>query len=92
MNIIIFRNQNWSQIPYQDNPAFENDGSHRKNERMRRCLLVMKVFPHESNDVGKDGYEVTEVPIRGDVIRRGLFWNIDDAIMFATIISENESN
>ena len=92
MEIVIYQNQNWHQIPVQDNPAFNLDGSGRKNERMKKCLLVMKVLPYESKAVGNDGFVVIEVPIRGDVIRRGLFWNIDDATKFAVKISENDKN
>lgn len=92
MKIVFFKNQNWAQIPEQDNPAFLLDGSHRKNERMYSCILVMMVLPYESYKVGKDGYVVIEVPIRGDVIRRGLFWTFEDAQKFAKTISEDESN
>ena len=43
----------------------------------------MKVLPYKRKITGTSGYVVIEVPIWGDVIRRGLFWNIEDAELFA---------
>ena len=36
----------------------------------------------KSKITGTSGYVVIEVPIWGDVIRRGLFWNIEDTELF----------
>ena len=82
MEIVTWKDKTWTDIQQQDNPAFdytEKDGKPRRNQ----CLLVMKVLPYEETAVGKDGYVVIEVPIYGDVIRRGLFWHYEHAEMFA---------
>lgn len=93
MEIIVFENQNWSEIPKQDNPAFDYDYENNELQkgfiiRKESCLMIVKVFEHDKC-VGKDGYVVIEVPLQGDVIRRGLFWNINDANTFAEAISKN---
>lgn len=81
MEVLIFENKNWSEIPKQDNPAFDFQESSKN--RKEECLIVAKVLPYESQSVGDKGYVVIHVPITGDVIRRGLFWNLEDAKTFA---------
>lgn len=93
MDIVLFKDQNWSEIPKQDNPAFDyvyEDSRLQQGFKGRRkeCLMITKVLSYEEKAVGKDGYVVIEVPIKGDVIRRGLFWNFDDAKSFAMAISD----
>jgi hypothetical protein len=55
--------------------------------RLAECILVMKVLPYESMVTGMSGFVVTQVPLQGDVIRRGIFWNIKDATTFAEAIA-----
>lgn len=87
LNIYTF-DKNWVDIPKEDNPAF----SYIDNEHNRyyACILICKVLPYHEKCVGKNGYIVIQVPILGDVIKRGLFWNFEDAMKFAQIISEDE--
>lgn len=95
LEILTWEDKQWHEIPKQDNPAFDyeyNDA--RLQERIvgshNRCLMICKVENYESKLVGKDGYVVIEVPINGDVISRGLFWNLEHAQMFAETFSNIE--
>jgi len=78
----------WVEIPKQDNPAF--DYKDNENNRWLKAILVCKVLPYHARSVGNDGYVVIYIPISGDVIKRGLFWNFEDAMKFAQTISDNE--
>lgn len=91
MEIVRWKNQNWCEIQEQDNPAFDYIEQDRKNSRANKCLLVMKVLPYESKSVGENGYVVIEVPLSGDVIRRGLFWNYENANIFADAYANAQS-
>jgi len=84
MKVLKFEHQDWKEIPEQDNPTWDyiNDplkGKIRRND----YLIVCKVLDYESQCVGEDGYVVIYVPIKGDVIRKGLFWNFENASLFA---------
>ena len=82
--IVIWENEMWIDIQDQDNPTFDYiDGGTRRNE----AILVMRVLPHVT-DVGEGGYVVIEVPLTGDVIRRGLFWKFEYATMFAEALTK----
>ena len=88
MEVLIFENKTWIEIPQQDNPAFDYLYENTRTKegykgRKHECLMVTKVLPYEEYAVGKNGYVVVYVPIYGDIIRRGLFWNIEDAKLFA---------
>lgn len=88
MEVIIFENKTWAEIPKQENPAFdvlyENERLQEGYKgRRKECLVVTKVLPYEASSVGKNGFVVIHVPLTGDVIRRGLFWNLEDAKLFA---------
>jgi hypothetical protein len=93
IEILKWENSQWHEIPKQDNPAFDykyNDA--RLQERIigrhNHCLMICKVEDYESKSVGKDGYVVIEVPLdTKDVIRRGLFWHLEHAEMFAEAFS-----
>jgi hypothetical protein len=81
--ILIWDDKTWSEIPEQDNPAFDYIEGERPLGRRGICLMICKVLPYEANSVGEDGYVVIEVPLMGDVTRRGLFWELKDAKIFA---------
>lgn len=82
MEVVTFKDLNWSEIPDQDNPAFDylENGGGRRNT----CLLICKAFPHDSGQ-----YVVIEVPLSGDVIKRGMFWGFKHATIFAEAISKD---
>lgn len=80
MDTLIFRDKNWAEIPKQDNPTWDFQSNWL---RRQECILVMKVLPYEQKSVGVNGYSVIHVPLDKDVVRKGLFWNIEDAILFA---------
>ena len=86
MEIIIFKDKMWNEIPEQDNPAFDYVDGESKNGRNQKCLMITKVLPYRQKCVGQDGLVVIEVPLEGDVISRGLFWNLEDANLFAKTI------
>lgn len=79
--ILIWEGKNWAEIPQQDNPAFNKKG------RRNKSILVMKVLPYEATAVGENGFGVIEVPLEGDVFRKGLFWELEDAKLFAEALS-----
>ena len=79
--ILIWEDKNWAEIPQQDNPAFNKKG------RRNKSILVMKVLPYEATAVGENSYCVIEVPLEGDVFRKGLFWKLEDAKLFAEALS-----
>ncbi len=89
IEIVIFENKMWNEIPNQDNPAFDYKFGDNKNPRKQECILVCKVLPYRQNCVGKDGFTVIYIPLEGDVIVRGLFWNIEDARIFAEAIANH---
>jgi len=93
MEIVTFKEQNWKEITKQDNPAFDYVYDNPRLQerclgRREHCLLICKVLPYRQKAVGKDGYEVTEIPKTGDVSGRGLFWNLENAELFAEGLAE----
>lgn len=93
MEIVIFENKKWNEIPEQDNPAFDYVYENNRLKegfkgRRNACILISKVMEYRSKGVGENGYSVIEVPLNGDVIGRGLFWNIEDARLFAGALAK----
>jgi len=86
MKILIFKDVRWQDIKDEDNPTYHYI-NHKTRGKIRReqAILVCKVASPKYSSVG-DGYCVIFVPIEGDIIRRGLFWNFDDACVFAESI------
>lgn len=91
MEVVIFEDKKWNEIPEQDNPAFDYVYEDDRLKKGFNCLMISKVLPYEEKSVGKDGYVVIEVPIHGDVIRRGLFWNLNDAKAFTGALAKTEA-
>lgn len=92
MEVVIFKDKNWKEIPEQDNPAFDYQyDDPRLQERIigrnNPCILVHKTLPYRQGGVGENGYTVTEVPMNGDVIGRGLVWKLEYAEMFASALA-----
>lgn len=97
MEVVTFKDQNWKEIPEQDNPAFDykyDDPRLQEHIIGRRnpCILICKTFPYMKGVVGDKGYTVTEIPLNGDVIGRGLFWKLEYAEMFAGALVNNTNN
>jgi hypothetical protein len=91
MEIVIFNDKTWKEIPKQDNPAFDyyqvdEYTKHRHNE----CLMITKASPYMEK-VAIGGYVVNELPIKGDVIHRGLFWHLEHAELFAEALAKNKT-
>lgn len=87
MEVISFLNQRFHEIPEQDNPVFNTSNYIGEKLRAQECILVCKVSDVKTSGVG-DGFKVIHVPIQGEVIRRGVFWKGDDAMVFAETISQ----
>lgn len=79
----------WDKIQEQDNPAFDYK-TEKSEGRYNEAVLVMPVLPYKEKAVGKSGWVVIEVPIHGDVIKRGLFWHKEFAMIFAYKIAESK--
>jgi len=93
MKIVIFKDKTWKEIPKQDNPTFDYIYENTRLQegligRRTHCLLICKVLPYRSNGVGKNGYEVVEIPITGDIVTRGLFWHLEYAKLFAEALAK----
>lgn len=84
MEILIFKDKMWNEIPEQDNPAFDYIGEN--GTRKQECLLITRALPYKQKIVGQLGYCVIHIPLEGDVINRGLFWNLKDSEVFAEAI------
>ena len=82
MELIIFEYKMWTEIPEQDNPAFDYLRKDPRNVRREECVMITKALPFDQKVVGKDGYVVIYVPLNGDVIKRGLFWELEFAEKF----------
>ena len=79
MEIVKFLNQTWQEIPDQDNPAmnyFETKDGVVKQE----CILI---FKGKYAGISKGGYVVAVNPKKGDITKKGVFWNIENAELFA---------
>lgn len=61
MEIVIFENKSWEEIPQQDNPAFDYiDGDENKG-RYQECMLVCMHKPKLKL------YNVVHIPMSGSV-------------------------
>ena len=95
MEIVIFKDKKWHEIQRQDNPAFDyiyNDS--RLQERIvgrnNHCLVICKAEDYQSTSIS-NGYVVVEIPYEPkDVIKRGLFWHLEYAELFAEALAEKK--
>lgn len=82
MEIITFENKTWQEIPDQDNPAMHYYV--HKEARPEECIMIYKSnYPQ----VHKDGFTVAHVPLEGDITKKGCFWNIENAELFAAALN-----
>ena len=88
MEVIVFKNKRWQEIPDQDNPTFDYCFDYQKQEKVRvkECILVCKVA-NLKETVGESGYSVVYIPSRGEITRKGLFWTLENAIIFADALA-----
>lgn len=87
MEIVVFKEKKWDEIPEQDNPTFDYVNS--EGDRRSPCLLICKVLPYKAKCVGGNGYSVIEIPKKGEIISKGLFWNIENAELFAKALQKH---
>ena len=78
MEIVDFRTKTFSEIPKQDNPAYN----------IKECILICAA---EKSQTGL--YAVLKIEENhkdeDEVVQLGLFWNIEMALLFAGIIPQN---
>lgn len=87
MEILIFKDKMWNEIPEQDNPTFDYFYGDPSKARKHECILISKALPYKQKCVGKNGYSVIFIPLIEDVVSRGIFWNLEDAELFANALS-----
>jgi hypothetical protein len=90
MEVVIFSNQKWQEIPEQDNPAMacnrvkdvDNFGALVSVE----CVMIFKGC-RDAYTITGGGFVVASVPKEGDISKRGVFWALEDAERFAEMIA-----
>lgn len=86
MEIVKFENKRLNEIHKQDNPVFNTSNYTGEELRADECILICKVADARYSGV-LDGFKVIHVPIRGEIVSRGKFWNIEDAMVFAEALA-----
>lgn len=91
MEIVKFETMTWHEIPSKENPAFdyvyENQRLMEGNKgRRKSCLLICRSLYEQK--LGSNGFTLIEVPKVGDIIKRGLFWNLEDAEICASAMAK----
>lgn len=81
MEIVIFENQSWDEIPKEQNPTYIYNDNDRSLGRPKESIVICKTFARES--VGKNGYIAIKVPLSGEIERLGMFWKLAHAQTFA---------
>lgn len=82
VEIIAFADKEWKEIPEQDNPAFINYGTDKKN----RCLMIVKASSWHKIGV-PHGFKVLDIDnpenVGDRVLGLGVFYQYKDAHLFA---------
>lgn len=86
MEIVKFENKRFNEIHKQDNPVFDTSNYAGEEIRAGECILVCRVADAQHSGV-KDGFKVIHVPIKGEIVGKGKFWNIEDAMVFAEALA-----
>tara|TARA_R110000744_G_scaffold379633_1_gene498209 strand:+ start:187 stop:462 length:276 start_codon:yes stop_codon:yes gene_type:complete len=86
MEIIKFLDKTFNEIPEQDNPTFNTTKWTGETLRVNECLMVCKVSDPRHSGV-KNGFKVIYVPLSGEIISKGNFWESDMAELFAEALS-----
>jgi hypothetical protein len=81
MEIVNFKDTEFKDIPFQDNPAFD------KHE----CILIFKNIDKNGASITVSHIVPTENPYKEETIhRKANFWNIEDAIFYAEKFIDNK--
>ena len=83
MEITIFENQTWQEIPEQENPAM----FYVNRSRPEECVMI---FKGRYDRITAGGFVVALVPIEGDIIKQGVFWRLETAVLFAKALKGGE--
>ena len=86
MEVVNFKTKKFNEIPEQDNPVFNTSNHTGEERRADECILICRVAQANVSGVS-DGFKVIYVPIMGEIISRGKFWNIEDAVLFAEALA-----
>ena len=84
MEIVNFKNKTWQEIPEQDNPAMQETTYRGGRERPDECIMIFKGTHDRITD---GGIVVAHVPMDGDITKKGVFWNIENAEIFANTLA-----
>lgn len=93
MEVINFSGKTWQEIPEQDNPAMrcnmipdaDNFGALIHPE----CIMINK-GNKEAYRITEGGFVVSRVPREGAVIKLGVFWREDIAVLFADVMADRK--
>jgi len=83
MEIVKFETQTWQEIPDQDNPAMFSLGL-EGDKHSQECIMI---FKGKYERVSDGGFVVAYCPERSDIIKKGVFWNLEDAEIFADALN-----
>ena len=90
MEIVKFLNSTWQEIPEQDNPAMQcsmiKDNGNFGALIHPECIMIFK-GNMDAYRITDGGFVVARVPKEGDIIKLGVFWNSDNADMFAESVA-----
>lgn len=89
MEIVKFLNETWQEIPEQDNPAM-NTFKTKEGRIKQECILIFKgKYQGTCNSCGvaDGGFVVALNPKQGELIKKGIFWTVKDAELFAEVLA-----
>ena len=83
MEIVTF-DKTWQEIPEQDNPAMDYIGEVGNKHRAEESIMIFRgAYPR----VTDGGIVVAHVPIEGDITKKGVFWTLENAQLFAKALA-----
>lgn len=83
-SVLVFEDKMWTEIPEKENPAFKKSIFFKEGQPEWFALIICKVLPYESSVTGEEGFIVSDVSVDvPDVLRLGVFWNLENAKIFA---------
>lgn len=80
MEIVQF-DKTWQEIPEQDNPAMDYSAgvTGHKHRHSESIMIFRGAYPR----ITDGGIVVAHVPIEGDITKKGVFWTLENAQLFA---------
>lgn len=84
MEIVKFESKTWQEIPDQDNPAMHLHEYPEGHRRPDECIMI---FKGRHRGITDGGLVVAHVPLRGDIVKKGVFWTVENAEAFANLLA-----